>query len=297
MLKPVEDAQSTLSRRLLQLLRPLAMSSRTARGPGLHTFARQLFSYCCIERERLASVVSELPRIGIVLSGEKEFWLGDAGQRFVAGDVFVLPAGTPFDAVNIPSETSGLYESLLVEVTQVPKWVQEMPGAARPAAGFDLRVPLSQELVDALGHAAISLGGSDHAAALAEHRLAEVLILLRKMPVAQPLFEQSLAERAAWLVARAPAKRWTAEEIGRELGVGASTLRRKLVEAGTSLRGVQASARMQLAHEMLVRGEGNITDAADAAGYASRSHFARRFQAVYGATPAEARLKGASRQS
>lgn len=290
MLKPVEHAQSTLSRRLLQLLRPLAMSSRTARGPGLHTFARQLFSYCCIERERLASVVSEMPRIGIVLSGEKEFWLGDAGQRFVAGDVFVLPAGTAFDAVNIPSETSGLYESLLVEVTQVPIWVQEMPGA-RPVAGFDLRVPLTSELVDALGHAAISLGGSDHAAALAEHRLAEVLILLRKMPVAQPLFAQSLAERAAWLVARAPAKRWTAEEIGRELGVGASTLRRKLVEAGTSLRGVQASARMQLAHEMLVRGAGNITDAADAAGYASRSHFARRFQAVYGASPAEVRLR------
>lgn len=290
MLKPVEDAQSTLSRRLLQLLRPLAMSSRTARGPGLHTFARQLFSYCCIERERLVSVVSEMPRIGIVLSGEKEFWLGDAGQRFVAGDVFVLPAGTAFDAVNIPSEASGLYESLLVEITQVPKWVQEMPGA-RPVAGFDLRVPLSQELVDALGHAAISLSGSDHAAALAGHRLAEVLILLRKMPVAQPLFAQSLAERAAWLVARAPAKRWTAEEIGRELGVGASTLRRKLVEAGTSLRGVQASARMQLAHEMLVRGEGNIADAVDAAGYASRSHFARRFQAVYGASPAEIRLR------
>lgn len=290
MLKPVEDAQSTLSRRLLQLLRPLAMSSRTARGPGLHTFARQLFSYCCIERERLVSVVSEMPRIGIVLSGEKEFWLGDAGQRFVAGDVFVLPAGTAFDAVNIPSEASGLYESLLVEITQVPKWVQEMPGA-RPVAGFDLRVPLSQELVDALGHAAISLSGSDHAAALAGHRLAEVLILLRKMPVAQPLFAQSLAERAAWLVARAPAKRWTAEEIGRELGVGASTLRRKLVEAGTSLRGVQASARMQLAHEMLVRGEGNIADAVGAAGYASRSHFARRFQAVYGASPAEIRLR------
>ncbi|MBT1156383.1 helix-turn-helix domain-containing protein [Aminobacter anthyllidis] len=296
MLKSVEDAQGTLSRRLLQLLKPLAMASRTARGPGFHSHARQLFSYCCIERERLASVVSEMPRIGIVLSGEKEFWLGDAGQRFVAGDVFVLPAGTAFDAVNIPSDTSGLYESLLVEITQVPKWVQEMPGA-RPAAGFDLRVPLSQELVDALGHAAISLGGSDHAAALAEHRLAEVLILLRKMPVAQLLFAQSLAERAAWLVARAPSKRWTAEEIGRELGVGASTLRRKLVEAGTSLRGVQASARMQLAHEMLVRGEGNLTDAADAAGYASRSHFARRFQAVYGASPAQVRLRQAAQPS
>lgn len=291
MTRPIETFPRSLAQRLLQLLKPLAMANRGARDPGVHNHARQLFSYCCFERERLASVVSETPRIGIVLSGEKEFWLGDAGQRFVAGDVFVLPAGPEFDVVNIPSEASGLYESLLVDVTEVPKWVLEMPGASAAPRAFDLRVPLTAELVDALGHAAISLRASEHAGALAGHRLAEVLILLRNVPTAACLFEQSLAERTAWLVAGSPSKRWTAEAIGRELGVGASTLRRKLGEEGTSLRRVMATARMQLAHAMLARGEGNITDAASVAGYASRSHFLRRFRSVYGASPADVRLR------
>lgn len=287
----IEIPQRAHAQRLLHLLKPLAMASRTARGPGFHSHGKELFSYCCVERERLASVVSETNRIGVVLSGEKEFWLGDVGQRFVAGDVFVLPAGQAFDAVNMPSEANGLYESLLVDVTEVPRWILEMPGARAAAGGFDLRVPLGAELVDALGHAAISLGASEHAGALADHRLAEVLILLRKAPAAACLFAQSLAERAAWLVAGSPSKRWTAEALGRELGVGASTLRRKLGAQGTSLRQVMASARMQLAHEMLARGEGNISDAAGIAGYASRSHFARRFVSVYGATPSEVRLR------
>ncbi|WP_269930532.1 helix-turn-helix transcriptional regulator [Aminobacter sp. HY435] len=286
----IELPERSHAQRLLKLLKPLAMANRTARGPGFHSHARELFSYCCVERERLASVVSETNRIGVVLSGEKEFWLGDAGQRFVAGDVFVLPKGQAFDAVNIPSEANGLYESLLVDVTDVPRWVLEMPGARTPS-GFDLRVPLGGELVDALGHAAIALSASSHAGALAGHRLAEVLMLLRRVPAAVCLFEQSLAERAAWLVAGAPSRRWTAQAIGREFGLGASTLRRKLREEGTSLRQVLAAARMQLAHEMLARGEGNISDAAGIAGYASRSHFARRFVSVYGSTPSEVRLR------
>lgn len=289
MTSPIEIPERNHAQRLLDLLKPLAMANRNAPGPGFHSHARQLFSYCCVERERLASVVSETNRIGVVLSGEKEFWLGDAGQRFVAGDVFVLPKGQAFDAVNIPSEANGLYESLLVDVTEVPRWVLEMPGARAPS-GFDLRVRLSGELVDALGHAAISLSASDHAGALAGHRLAEVLMLLRKVPSAACLFAQSLAERAAWLVAAAPSRRWTAAAVGRELGLGASTLRRKLGEEGTSLRQVLAAARMRLAHDILVRGEGNISDAAGIAGYASRSHFARRFASVYGTTPAAVRL-------
>jgi len=291
MSSPIEIPERAHAQRLLKLLRPLAAANRGARQPGFHSHARELFSYCCVERERLASVVSETNRIGVVLSGEKEFWLGDTGQRFVAGDVFVLPKGQAFDAINIPSEANGLYESLLVDVTDVPRWVLEMPGARAPS-GFDLRVPLGGELVDALGHAAISLSASDHAGALAGHRLAEVLMLLRQVPAAACLFEQSLAERAGWLVAATPSRRWTAEAIGRELGLGASTLRRKLGEEGTSLRQVLAEARMQLAHEMLLRGDGNISDAADIAGYASRSHFARRFASVYGATPSEVRLQG-----
>ena len=184
-----EQTPAALAERLLQHLKPL-VSTQAGGGPVTHAYGPQLFSYCCFETERLALVISDKPRIGIVLSGEKEFWLGGAGQRLTAGDVFVLPAGPEFDVVNIPAEANGLYEALLVEVDQVPKSVLEMAGPARrPATGLDLKVPLSIELVDALAHAAISLAASGHAKALAEHRLVEVLILLRTVPAAACLYE------------------------------------------------------------------------------------------------------------
>jgi AraC-like DNA-binding protein len=44
---------------------------------------------------------------------------------------------------------------------------------------------------------------------------------------------------------------------------------------------------------MLARGEANVTAAAEAAGYTSRSHFTRRFRSVYGNTPGEHRTRRA----
>jgi AraC-like DNA-binding protein len=293
MLTTPDKAEHLLSRRLLGMLRPLASTvGKPGVSAGFNTHGPQLFSYCCFSTERLASVVSDKPRIGILLSGAKEFWLGDTGQRYVAGEVFCLPANTGFDVVNIPSESTGIYESLLVEIDEVPEAVRDLPGARQRADGFDLKVPLTDDLVDALGHAAISLDASDHAGALAQHRLAEVLILLRAVPQAACLFEQSLADRVMWTVRSDPARRWTAASIGRELGIGASTLRRHLSEAGMPLRRALATARLQLAHEMLSRGEGSVTDAVSVAGYASRSHFVRQFREAYGVTPSKVSRAG-----
>ena len=81
-----------LARLLLERLKPLASRLETFDPmQGIQSRGPQLFGYCCVARERIARVTSARPRIGIVLSGEKEFWLGDSGQHFVAGDVF-LPA-------------------------------------------------------------------------------------------------------------------------------------------------------------------------------------------------------------
>jgi AraC-like DNA-binding protein len=279
-----------LSHLLLERLRPLATRlDESSSATGVRQRGAQLFGYCCVARERLARISAEKPRIGIVLSGEKEFWVGDRGQHFCAGDVFVLPGGVEFDVVNIPSEGGGLYEALLVEIERIPPSLRGGETEMAKPRGLDLRVPLTAELVDALSHCAILLDASSHATALAEHRLTEVLLLLAKEPAAAPLFELSLAERIAWLVQGAPERRWTAALLARELGVGESTLRRRLAERGTSLREIQAEVRMRLALEMLVEGKGNITQAASAAGYVSRSHFTRRFREIYGRAPAEVR--------
>ncbi len=294
-----DTKSSRLAKRLLQALRPLALDpARPQKRPGMHPHGRQLFSYCCFTAERLARISNEKPLIGVVLSGSKEIWLGDAGQRFEEGDVFVFPHGRAFDVVNVPAETSGIYESLIVEVDHVPESVRRLGRPSRAAAaGLDLRVPLSEDLVTALCHAAPVLAASGHAALLAEHRLTEVLLLLHNVPAAAWLFEASLPERIALLVASAPAQRWTAEMLGQALGMGASTLRRQLAGEGTSLRAVLSATRMQLAHDVLARGEGNVTAAVSAAGYASRSHFGRQFRGLYGASPSVVRQQCSIEQS
>ena len=78
---------------------------------GVHNHARNLFSYCALQRERLAAIKLPDPIIGIVLRGRKEVWLGDVSQSFLPGSVIVLPRNVPMDVLNIPWGT-GIYESL-----------------------------------------------------------------------------------------------------------------------------------------------------------------------------------------
>jgi AraC-like DNA-binding protein len=288
--------QERLKKLLVERLRPLtAAPVETAHTAGMHFHGRQLFSYCCFTAERLAQRTVAHPTIGIVLNGEKEFWLGDLGRRFQPGDVFVLPAGLELDIVNTPDERSGRYEALLVEIPHLPPALAQLPARPAPPPGdFNIRVSLNADLVDALTHAAITLATSDHAETLAEHRLTEILMLLRDDPAARCLFQASLSDRIGWMVLAEPSRRWTAEEIARKLGLGASTLRRRLTETDTSLRAVLAATRMQVAHSLLARGEANVTAAAEAAGYTSRSHFIRRFRSVYGVAPSAHRREASN---
>lgn len=283
----VLSPHEALRRSLLDRLRPLAdMPGRERKTHGQHFISSQLFTYCAFTAERVAQFKVQHAIIGIVLNGTKELWIGNTGQRYTTGQVFVLPGGAELDVVNIPDDRRGLYEALVVEVRHVPPALALPPEKLRsPAASVGQPVTLTSELVDALVHAAVTLSSSDHAKALAEHRMAEVLMLLRNDPAARCLFDLPLRDRIAWMVATEPAHPWTAEELGARLSMGASTLRRRLAQDSTSLREVLADARMQIARGLLERGEANVTAAAEAAGYASRSHFIRRFRSAFGSAP------------
>lgn len=282
-----QDTQCRLSKRLLDALKSLRLDqAHTGETPGVHRLGKWLFSYRCFARERVARMHVPFPLIGIILSGAKELWIGDHRQCFGPGEVLVIPANLDLEVVNIPDTRRGRYESLVVEVSRVPAELNGMslPRPVPPAES-SIRVRLTEELVESLTHAARALRTSDHAVKLASIRLTEVLVLLSEDPAARPLFQASLEERLRWLVLAEPTRRWTSLEIGRILGLGASTLRRRLTDHGTSLREVLSSVRMGIAHRILTAGDGNVSDAATAAGYVSRSHFIRRFQSVYGVPP------------
>jgi len=272
-----------LSRRLLERLRPVVAGRLV---PGMNHYAEQLFIYCCFDREKVKALALESPMIGIVLYGQKEVWLGDRTQVFPAGSVFVLPGGVPMDAVNTPDETNGRYVALRLDVPALPLGIAPLSARERRDGGEtgSFGVPLSADLVEALCHAATSIGTGNVSETLKRLRLTEVLALLRPLVEARALFQLSLAEELAWLIATAPADAWTVADVAAELGIGASTLRRRLAAENTSFRATLRHERLKAARHALASGASAIA-AAEAAGYASRSHFSRRFRESFGTSP------------
>jgi len=75
------------------------------------------------------------------------------------------------------------------------------------------------------------------------------------------------------------------ERIGREMGVSARTLRRRLVEEGTSFRQIQDEVRHQLAVALLGDANVSIAEVAFFLGYAEPAPFHRSFKRWTGTTP------------
>ena len=73
--------------------------------------------------------------------------------------------------------------------------------------------------------------------------------------------------------------------IGREMGLSARTLSRRLVEEGTSFRDIQDEVRHQLAVALLADASVSIAEVAFFLGYAEPAPFHRSFRRWTGTTP------------
>ena len=256
---------------------------------GRYHHGNQLFSYCCLDRERLKAIELPNPLIGILLRGQKEVWLGDTVHFFEPGTVFVLPGGVRMDVVNIPAERNS-YESLLLEVPSLPPGIAPLIGGPPcGAGGWQFSLPLNIDLVDALVHAATSIANDATGEAVKVLRLTEVLTLMQPLAAARPLFQTSLAEQVAWLIRAAPSESWTVERVAECLGLGASTLRRRLASEDQSFRKLLRTERLKAGRSLLASGASSLA-AAEAAGYSSRSHFARRYRESFGTSPMRRRV-------
>lgn len=258
---------------------------RAKAGNGMVPHGPQLFSYCALERERLIAIELPHPVIGIVLAGAKEVWRGEISARFTPGTAFVLPGEVPLDIWNLPSEAEGLYQSLVMEVAQVPRGLLHDAPQTLPQASAPFELALSPHLVEALIHAATAIADGPAAGAIRTSRMAELLALLSHDPAAKPLFRATLGETVARIVAADPAEPWTVGMVASRLAMAESTLRRKLSREGTSFRQILRSERLNAARALIADGSEPCLTAALAAGYRSRSHFARRYREKFGSNP------------
>jgi AraC-like DNA-binding protein len=278
----IRDRRSELSQRLLDRLRPMVAGKLDV---GMHPYGGQLFAYCCFDRERVAALRLDCPMICVVLYGQKDVWLGDRTRSFTAGSLFVLPGGVPMDVVNIPDDKTGVYAALRLDVPFLPEGIPPLSVAERAHNAVDLdAVPLSIDLVETICHAASTIADVSVGETIKRLRLTEVLALLRPLAEARPLFRQSLSDDIAWLIATAPSEAWNVSDVAGKLGIGASTLRRRLAADGTSFRAILRRERLKAAQHAITSGATAIA-AAEAAGYVSRSHFSRRFRESFGTSP------------
>lgn len=286
-------SDAALRRALVMRLAPL---TERAEGQGPANLGvgsgGQAFSYRVDAREQIRRARFDEPSLVVVVRGAKEFWRNDLCQRFGPGEPFLVPADTTFDMVNIPDERVGRFESVLITVdAPMRRALRQL--APAPAAGLagllGMGVELTADLVGAYGHAATVLVDDQMAARLARHRLLEVLLVASASPAARPLFSSSLLERVRDLVAEEAGRDWRLADLADALSIGPSTLRRRLSAEGTSFRQVLLRARMNLANTLLGQSDASVGRAAQAAGYRSRSHFARRFRNAYGVAPREVR--------
>jgi AraC-like DNA-binding protein len=93
--------------------------------------------------------------------------------------------------------------------------------------------------------------------------------------------------RALAALHRAPARAWTIEALGRDVGVSRSVLAERFTElVGQPPIHYLACWRMQLASGLIAEG-GHVADVADAVGYRSEAAFSRTFKKIVGMPPGE----------
>lgn len=253
----------------------------------------ELWAFVAHDRERFADLRIERTALIAVLEGVKEVVDPNGrGHRFFKGEALLLPPGWRGTVVNEPDATSGQYRALVLEfpAEMVRRLLRAHPPVAvrgRERHG-DLRVVLTPALAEAAEHAANGLARDPALSpAVVEHRCMEVLLTLLEEGVwwLGPVAPSGVADAVRQLIRTLPCRPWTADAVAKELNLSSATLRRRLTAENCSVRSLLAEERVAQARHLL-RTEGlSVREAAEACGYASRSHFARRVRSVTGENP------------
>lgn len=253
-----------------------------------------LSAFVARQTETFQAINMPVAGLLIVLEGIKKIsW---AGKHFTyrPGMAFALPPRAYVDVINKPNEKSGMYRALFLGFS--PSLLAEARRKWSPlAAGFctiDPTVTITPALASAILHASEALSGAIHVSErITQQRILEVLLLLAETgaaPLRPDMKTSSTTDAARFVIRNDPAYPWSAETIAKELCTSEPTLRRRLRLEQSGLREIMAEERMRAAHAMLEEGCG-VTEAAMVAGYASLSHFAKRFLKTYGYLPSRLR--------
>ncbi len=281
-----------------QFERVWRMASEASGDPciGLHAGERvrpravNLFGYLMLSSVTLREGLERVARFQRVLTGFPWLRLDDAGD----------PLRMRVGMENRDPEVRAIHAEYVAPLTlQMMSWVSEsdvvpieahFAHAARADPSEYERVlrcpvkfqaPASELMLSADVLARESRHGNPRIAE-AHEQLGAQLLALRQDPSSAGRVRRLLAEH---LEGRPPGL----AEVGRQLGMSARSLQRRLAEEGTSFRQVLDALRREIAREHLDARDTTIAEIAYLAGFSEVSAFTRAARRWFGATPAQLR--------
>lgn len=270
-------------------------------GAGKRPNRPALWTFLARDREHYSELRVDRTILVVVIEGCKEIADRRGLHRFARGSTLLLPAGWTGTVVNEPDGRSGQYRALVLEfpgdmvrrlLSAHPRQSARQSAPSRPRPP-DSRIALTPTLAEAVLHTAAGLTADPPASPhIVEHRCMEVLLALLEEGTwwLGPGTPGSTAEAVRQLVRAHPDRPWTSDSVARELGLSPATLRRRLAGEDCSLRALLRDERVAHARHLLETDGLSVQEAAEACGYASRSHFARRVRSATGANPSHLRL-------
>ncbi|MGO1003810.1 helix-turn-helix transcriptional regulator [Lysobacter sp. CA196] len=235
------------------------------------------------------------PLLVQVTHGEKYLHWRDGIDRVGRGKLLVLMPGERYHVENLAgaqgyrADLLQLHPELIAEFRRHRAGLVEdlLARSPQPQASIALDRHSSQ----AWTHLLAALG-NDAPAALLEQQAQTLLLCLVLAGSGGALFldrQAPLVARIGHLVRSDLAADWSVPTVAAQLGIGVSTLRRKLAAQDCSFRSILEDARLGRALESLQNTKLSIGRIASAVGYTSASRFSVRFRQRYGLSPSELR--------
>ncbi|MGM3172929.1 helix-turn-helix transcriptional regulator [Dickeya lacustris] len=262
---------------------------------GLTLSAPLALSHQIVARNQyvLRTVVMRADLIGLVLSGTKQLLAPQGRCAFSAGECFILPRGTQWDVVNDPAP-QGRYVARVLNLqpeTLTHFYQQFGHFAALPAVRSFARVTNSAQMQETFLRAADALADERCSAALREHRVMEVLLVLAEQAaiVLTPPSVLSWRERVRRLVAQRPHDDWSVTRVAQALSSTPSTLNRRLAQEASTIAACVRETRLEAAMVLLQSSHRSVAAIARDVGYESHSKFTAAFRRRFGVLPSALR--------
>ena len=239
-------------------------------------------------RHRVRALVVREDALGLVLAGRKRIFTGGHELQIEAGQLFAIPRGSRIDVVNDPAGKPAYVARMLAfGAAAIEHFLSRYPEfSATPALPESRRLVPDAGLRRTFGHAVATMQDAEASARVRELCAFELLVRLAEAGWRfDPPQALAWADRVRRMVRSRPEVPWTLDALAAGLGMGASTLQRRLAEEGTGLRDCLRETRLEIALGLLQEGRLPVAEIAHRCGYAAHGRFSLAFKARYGFAP------------